>query len=859
MSSLLGMALMMTLGTVQAQGSMEDASQGTAGSSAGLGGLSRGGTTGTGSSGNAAGGLGSPSLPRTDRLGSPASGNATERNAQTGAPTQPARRARAPVAPSEFQSFVQGATGRLLPVFGASFFEDSGDRNASDAVPVAGDYTVGPGDEVLVRVWGSVDADLRATVDRNGLLHIPRVGSFSVAGIKASDLEPHLRSQIGRLFTNFSLNVTLGQLRGVKVFVAGAGNQVGVFNLPSPATMLSAVVAAGGPGPSGSMRKVTLRRAGAAVAELDLYDLVVGGDRSKDVQLLPGDVIVFEPAGPRVALTGSTDRAAIYELKAGGEPLANLLRYAGGAPVLADRSRVQLERIDPAAPKSPRQVLQIALDGAGPQTTLRDGDVLTLLAMPERFANAVTLRGPVANPARYPFVPGMRLRDLIPDRDALIPPDFVRKRNELVQVDANPAVDRLRQEKIARGEALPTAVERRAAQANAAERPAGVATLPREGSATGAASYDGQGERAGPATPVTPPRDSLVGSGSSAGGGIAVDATERQARARIPTPLFADINWDYAVIERLDERTLTTQVIPFNLGAVVIQRDEAQNLPLMPGDVVTVYSQKDLRGPLSRQTRLVTVDGEVMAPGVYQLAAGETLRSLIQRAGGFSPQAYLYGLEFTRESTRQQQRQNLANAITRLEALAATQTARDAANRRDDNQTSVVSSAATQAQLARLRQLQPNGRIALELSPKVSTLDELPEVPLEHGDRVSVPPRPGFVTVAGAVVNSNAFLWRPDRTTGDYLKLAGVDESADPANIFVLRADGTVTTAADNRRFLLGNRLDSLPLQPGDAVIVPNQLDFETFGRALVRNLKDWSQILANFGIGAAAIKTLRQ
>lgn len=686
-------------------------------------------------------------------------------------PTDPVtpRRLRPPPEPTEFQLFVQGATGRLLPIFGTDFFADATPVRSGENVPVAGDYTVGPGDELMVRVWGSIDADLRATVDRNGLVHLPRIGSFTVAGVKASALEPHLRAQIGRLYTNFSLNVTLGQLRGVRVFVAGAATQVGVFNLPSPATLLTAVVAAGGPGPSGSMRRVLLRRAGVTVAEFDLYDLMVAGDRSKDQQLQAGDVVVFEPAGPRVALTGTTDRAAIYELRPGGEPLAALLRYAGGAPVLADRSRVQLERVDPAQPKAPRKVETVALDGAGPQTALRDGDVLTLLAMPERFANAVTLRGPVANPIRYPFTPGMRVRDLIPDRDALIPPEFLRRKNELVQV-----------------------------------------------------------------------------------------VTELAARARIPTPLFTDLNWDYAVIERLDERDLTTQVIPFNLGRAVLQGDPEQNLELRPGDVVTLYTQRDLRGPLARQTRLVTVDGEVASPGVYQLKPGETLRDLLRRAGGLSPQAYVYGLEFTRESTRQRQRENLAQAISRLEALAATQSARDAANRRDDDRTGVVSNAATQAQLARLRQLQPDGRIALELSPEVRGLAELPDVPLEHGDRISVPPRPGFVTVAGAVVNANAFLWRPDRTTGDYLRLAGIEEAADPSNIFILRADGTVTTAADNRRWFRGG-LENIRLQPGDAVIVPNQLDFETFGRALVRNLRDWTQILANFGIGAAAIKTLRQ
>jgi protein involved in polysaccharide export with SLBB domain len=315
------------------------------------------------------------------------------------------------------------------------------------------------------------------------------------------------------------------------------------------------------------------------------------------------------------------------------------------------------------------------------------------------------------------------------------------------------------------------------------------------------------------------------------------------------------------VIERLNLADLSTQVIPFNLGRAVLQGDPAHNVELLPGDVVTVYSQKDVRVPVARQTRLVSVEGEVAAPGVYQLLPGETLKRLIDRVGGFTPQAYVYGLEFTREETRQRQRENLNQAITRLEALAATQSARDAANRRDDStaaSTTAVSNAATQAQLARLSRLQPNGRIALELTPATTTLDALPDVPLEHGDRISVPPRPGFVTVAGAVVNSNAFLWKPGRTAVDFLRLAGADEAADPSNMFILRADGTVSHAGDKRGLFGRSSLESQEMQPGDALIVPNQLDYETWGRALVRNLKDWSQIFSQFGLGAAAIQTLR-
>jgi hypothetical protein len=257
----------------------------------------------------------------------------------------------------------------------------------------------------------------------------------------------------------------------------------------------------------------------------------------------------------------------------------------------------------------------------------------------------------------------------------------------------------------------------------------------------------------------------------------------------------------------------------------------------------------------------VSVEGEVASPGVYQLLPGETLKGLIERTGGFTPQAYLYGLDFSREETRRRQRESLIAAVARLEALSAVQAARDSANRRDDPtgaaSSTAVSAAATQAQLTRLRSVQPNGRIALELDPEAASVSALPDVPLEGGDRIVVPPRPGFVTVAGAVVNSNAFIWRSGRTAGEYLRLAGPDEAAETSNMFILRADGTVSHAGDKRGLFGRSGLESQVMQPGDALIVPNQLDFETWGRAFVRNLKDFSQIFSGFGIGIAAIHSL--
>ncbi len=756
---------------------------------------------------------------------------------------------RTPLRPSEFQKFVETSTGRLLPVFGADFFAETVDSASQlDNVPVTADYVVGPGDELMVRAWGAIDVDYRATVDRTGQINLPKVGSFTVAGVRAADLEKQLRAQIGRLYTNFNLSVSLGQLRAVKVFVVGPAQRPGVYTLPSQSTLLSAVAAAGGPGPNGSMRRISLRRDGRVVSELDVYDFLVQGDKSKDVQLAAGDVIVLRPVGPRVAVSGALDNAAIYELKGREEPLAEVLRYAGGKPVLASPNRVQLERVDPSQ-RAARFVEELRLDAAGLAKPLRDGDVLTLLAISPEFANAVTLKGHVAQPLRYPWRPGMRIRDLIPDKEALITPGFYRRKNLLVQV-IEPDDESL------------TPYERQRALERDRRRLAATGGSASPATTTGIGGTLLPGAPAAAATPqpgaarTTPSRLPTEAERSRADDAAAVERSRRT-----PAALFDALNWDYAVIERLDRSDLTTRVIPFNLGRAVLQGDPAENIELLAGDVVTIYSQTDIRVPVARQTRLVAIEGEIGAPGIYQLQPGETLKMLVARAGGFTPQAYVYGLEFTREETRLRQRENLATAIARVEALAATQAARDAANTRNDpsaERSAAVSSAAAQAQLVRLSRIQPNGRIALELDPQTRSIDELPDLPLENADRVIVPPRPGFITVAGAVVNSNAFLWKPGRTAGDYLKLAGIDEAADPSNAFILRADGTVRHANDERG-MFGRRgtVEGQVLQPGDAVVIPNQLDFETWGRALVRNLKDFSQIFSGFGIGIAAINTL--
>jgi protein involved in polysaccharide export with SLBB domain len=713
-----------------------------------------------------------------------------------------------PMEPNEFQKFVQTGTGRLLPIFGASLFEEApGTFAPVGAVPVPSDYVIGPGDEVIVRSSGMLDFELRPVVDRDGQIVLPKVGAVQLAGVRVGELEKTLTQQIGKSFRNFTVSATLGQLRGIDIYVVGQARRPGKYTLSSLSTLVNALFASGGPNANGSMRRVQLVRANRALATVDLYDFIVRGDKTRDVKLLPGDVLVFPSAGPRVAISGALNLPAVYELSQtpGAEnSVRELLSFSGGMPVLADPKRAQLERVDTGGGAA-RRVETFALDSAGLGRSLRDGDLLTLFPISPQFSNAVTLRGNVAAPLRYAHTPGMRVRDLIPDREALITRDYWLRKNLLVQFDENSSV-------AATGREISSA-----------------ANVVRDANTLDA------GQR------------------------VNIEKARQDVRN-----ILDEVNWDYAVIERLDRDQIKTQLISFNLGRAILRGDDSENLELQPGDVVTIFGLRDLQVPRSKQTRLVRVEGEVAAPGIYTVAPGETLPQLIARVGGTTREAYLFGAELQRESVRQQQSQTLQTVVRRLEEQATAGVAQRQANLTVSDPTQLAmqqqrimtEDRLARERLDRLRQLKPSGRIALELTPDAPVL---PDMTLEDGDRILIPPRPSFVGVAGAVYNENVLLWRSNRTVGDYLKSAGPTESADIDNLFVLRADGGVASRGQSNWLGVGRgTLQSMVLAPGDTLVIPEKIDRETSYTAIVRGVKDWTQIIYQLGLGAAAVKVLR-
>ena len=335
---------------------------------------------------------------------------------------------------NEFQEFVLQSTGRDLPLFGHDLFRGVPSTfSPLENVPVTPDYLIGPGDEILIRAWGQIDVDYRAVVDRNGTINVPKVGVINVAGIKYQDLSAYLKTSFGRVFRNFELTASLGMLRSIQIFVLGQARRPGTYTVSSLSTLVNAIFAAGGPSATGSMRSVQLKRGNRVVTDMDLYDLLVSGDKSRDAPLLPGDVIYFPPIGPLAAVSRSINVAAVYELKPGAS-LGELIRWAGGLATTAEGQRVAVERIEN---RRARKVEEFSLDATGLARTVRDGDLVTVRALVPRFENAVTLRGNVAQPGRFPWREGMRVRDLIPEKEALLSREYLLRQNQLVGLDEN--------------------------------------------------------------------------------------------------------------------------------------------------------------------------------------------------------------------------------------------------------------------------------------------------------------------------------------------------------------------------------------------------------------------------------------
>jgi len=703
-------------------------------------------------------------------------------------------------------------------------------------IPVPVDYVVGPGDVLDIQLFGSTKGQYSLIVNRDGNISLPELGPIPVSGLRFEDARSQIQTRVTEQMIGTQASVAMADLRSIRVFVVGDVVQPGSYMVSGHAPISHALFASGGIEAIGSLRDIQLKRKGKLVQSLDLYDLLLRGDTSKDIRLQQGDVIFVPPVGVTVALSGEVRRPAIYELK--GEGTAEeLLRLGGGLTPEADPALARLERID--APRE-RVMMDIDLTSAqGRAVRLQSGDLLRIERVRPTYANSIQIEGHVLRPAAVQYRSGIRLTDVIPSIADLRPnadQRYVLIRREQVgtrrtevlsadlaaawlapQSDANPLLsprDRILifDLEAGRGPMLEPILQELRLQSVSGQP---TQTVRVSGRVNAPGEY--------PLEPGMTVSDLI-----RAGGGLAEDAYGGEA--------------DLARYETQDGQTRRTQVIKIDMGRA-IAGDTAANLTLAPFDFLVIKEISQWAG--SQET--VRLEGEVKFPGEYPIEGGETLRSVVARAGGLTPLAFAGGSVFTRETLKERERRQIEMLADRMQqdlgalALQGVQAGGLGATQAPNTL------AIGQALLADLRDTEPVGRLVIDLDRILAGSGTDDDILLKTGDTLRVPRQAQEVTVIGEVQNATSHLYDPSLSRDDYMRLSGgTTQKADDKRIYIVRANGSVESGGGSRWF--GG--DSSSVQPGDTIVVP--LDAER-----MRPLPLWTAvttIIYNLAVAVAAV-----
>lgn len=734
----------------------------------------------------------------------------------------------------DYRTQVSLATDELQP-FGYSLFAGKPHSfQPATEIPIPAEYRIGPGDVVRLQLFGQQNELYELPVNRDGTIELPKVGPVAVAGLSFDDMREQLKRQVAKRFIGVEASITLGELRSIRIFVMGEARNPGAYTVSSLSNITNALFVSGGVKVSGSLRSVKLMREGEIVTTLDLYDLLLRGDTSSDRRLMPGDVILIPPVGKTVAIAGQVLRPAIYEL-VNDSTIARGIELAGGFRSAAHPKYAKLQRIHE---EFGRTIEDIDLTRAPSlQTKLEDGDQLTIGVINELIDGYVSLQGQARRTGNYEWRDGLRFSDL---------------------------VDNLREDLSQQADLSYAMVVR---EINAEHD---VTTL--DFSPRSAVEYPGSN-----ADPVLQERDRILIFHKTEPRDALLEPVVEQLRSQVSVaqpPEIVSISGEVrfpgtypmpnvrsvqqliqAAGGMLDSSYLgSAEVVRTHLG------QEKAATSLLTTDIEkSGRSKKDITlEPLDRvhvkqlpqfgEDLTVTLEGEIRFPGTYPVRKGETLGSLIERAGGLTEHAYPEGAVFTREELRDQEAKRLEEAEQRLRrdiiALSV-----------DESSQFTVAAGGGQDPLSKLGSMldmiqsaEAVGRLVIDLPAllgKNSSLDVL----LRDGDQLRVPQIMQSVTVIGEVQFPTSHLYHPKFSVDDYLERSGGGtRAADLGRMYVIRADGSVWLPRRSSWFGDSGGV----INPGDTVVVP--LDIDQLDKLQI--VSELSQILYQITLGAAAVRS---
>ena len=701
-----------------------------------------------------------------------------------------------------------------LKPFGYDLFEGVPSTFApvSD-IQVPTDYVIGPGDTLVVQIYGNDPRTYELTVERDGRINFPKVGPIGVSNLTFDAARTAIEEHVEKQLIGTRVSVTMGALRSIRVFVLGDVDKPGSYTVSGLSTMTNALFVSGGVKKIGSLRNIQLKRDGQLVSTLDLYDLLLHGDTGNDRHLLPGDVIFIPPIGTTVSVYGAVRRPAIYELK-NETTVAQAVDLAGGMLPDADATLGQLEKI---LPSRQRQMINVDLTAAaGRLTRLSNGDKLRVPAIRPTLENSVKLAGYVFRPGAFAYQSGLRLTDVLhsfaevkPEADLhyimirrVAPPEL---KTEVISADLTRAL--AAPHSAADPELRPrdeiTVFNLSSSRARILApilRDIELQATPDKPEQT--VNIDGRVKVPGkyPLEPRMHVSDLI-----RAGGSLEDAAFTGQAELT-----------RYAVI---DGNVRRTDFIAVDLGAIR-RGDPAADIELRPYDALVI---KPI--PMWMEPGVIEVLGEVRFPGKYPIHQGETLHSVLVRAGGFDDLAFPEGAVFTRDELRKREKEQLDMLSNRLQsdlaALSLEVVAGSAVLSNGGGGAAAGQGLLIGQQLLwQLRQTKPVGRLVINAEGAYrGAAGGVYDVLLKDGDKLVVPKRTQDVTILGEVQSPTSHVFQSGLTRDDYIqKSGGVTQHADRKRIYVVRANGDVVSGYRSGWFRRSQKAD---IHPGDAIVVP--------------------------------------
>lgn len=721
--------------------------------------------------------------------------------------------------------------GAGLTQFGYELFAGSPSTFApATDIPVPADYVIGPGDTIIVQLYGKDNVIHELQVTREGVIQFPEIGPQSVAGLSFDELKTHIRGVVSRQIIGVKASITMGNLRSIRVFVLGEAHRPGSYTVSSLSTITNALFVSGGVTKVGSLRHVQLKRKGKKVGELDLYDLLLNGDTSKDKRLLPGDVIFIPPIGKTVGVSGEVRRPAIYEIKTETKAI-QLVKMAGGYLPAAHPPSTRIQRI---TQDGHRTVVDLNMTvGKEANAHVRDGDVIQIFPILEKVEGAVLITGHLHRPGGFAWKNGQRISSFISKVEQLLPsPDL---QYALIKREKQP------------------------------ERTVHfISFSPGKAIRFPASEHD----------PVIQNRDEILFFGvndAARGNSIAPLIAQLKRQAGMSEPArYVTVNGnvrhpgDYPLTERMQVQNLIDAAGGYTEQAYNVEAEISRGyvdkknhysyqrillgLNEKGSDLETALVSRDQlyikRTPNWNENESVTIRGEVNFPGNYPIYKGDTIVDLLERAGGLNAYANADAAIFLREDLRKREQQQIGRLKKQLERDMANIKVESSQRVQNNNDTSQLGDQL----LSDLVVAKAQGRLVIDL-PRMLKNAKDKNIELKNGDRLYIPPLSSEVTVLGEIQFPTSHMFIKKRDVFDYIDVSGGYTSrSDKKRIYVIKASGEVASVKNG--WLLKRNSG---VHPGDTIIVP----YDTYATGPMTYWLNMSQILFQLSTTTAALNSI--